>query len=50
MKRSLKIAIALFTLTGALSGCIIWPGWWDEGGHGHGGHGHGGGWEHDHRR
>jgi hypothetical protein len=49
MNRSFKIAIALlFALTSALSGCIIWPGWWDDGGHGHGHRG--GGYEHDHRR
>ena len=51
MKRSIKISIALLlTLTGMLSGCIIWPGWWDEGG-GRGGHEHhhGDGYEHERR-
>jgi len=32
-----------------LSGCIIWPGWWDEGGRGGHEH-HGGGWEHGEHR
>ena len=49
MKKSIKISILLLTLSSMLSGCIIWPGWWDEGG-GRGGHGHHhDGYEHDRR-
>jgi hypothetical protein len=41
LKNYIRIAL-LFIVTNMLTGCIIWPGWWDEGGHrgGHGGHGH----------
>lgn len=53
MKRSIKLSIALLLIVSStLSGCIIWPGWWDEGGRGGhgGGRGHGGGgWEHERR-
>ena len=42
LKKSLKLSIALLFIVTNLTGCIIWPGWWDEGGGrgGHGGHGH----------
>jgi hypothetical protein len=40
MRKTIKLLIAMFLVSGMLSGCIVEP-WW--GGHGHGG-GHG-----DHR-
>ena len=44
MLRSFKLSIVFFILGSMLSGCIIWPGWWDDGGH-RGGHEHRDGWE-----
>jgi hypothetical protein len=51
MKKTIRLSLQLIVLSAMLSGCIIWPGWYDESGHGHGGHhgGHRGGW-HDDRR
>lgn len=50
MKRFFTMLLAGMLLGATLSGCIIWPGWWDEGGHRGGHEHHGGGWEHGDRR
>ncbi len=45
-KSKLVRLIILFVTTITLSGCIVWPYWWDDGGHGGG---HGGEWHEGHR-
>lgn len=39
MKRTLILSLVLMTLTSLLSGCIIYPGWYDDDGY-YGGHHH----------
>lgn len=49
MKKPLAMSLLLLLVTSLLSGCIIWPGYYDDGYYGGGHHDRGrhGGWHED---